>query len=281
MELIRNVYSLNEINLNHEGDKSVIVEMKDVSWRRDGSHILKNINWRIDSSEHWAIIGLNGSGKTSLLNLIAGFIFPSAGELTVLGKKFGSCDLRELRKSIGWVSSSLQENLLVYERVEDIVLSGKFASIGLYDTIRRRDTTRAAELMEQFGCFELKNRPYFTLSQGEKQRVILARSLMNFPSVLILDEPCTGLDIFAREHFLSSIARIADTPDPPTMLYVSHHVEEILPIFNRTLLLRKGSVHSAGKSKSVLTESNLSDFLGSPVEVTWKNQRPYVHVHAG
>jgi iron complex transport system ATP-binding protein len=253
--------------------------MKDVSWRRDGARILKNIDWRIELGEHWAIIGLNGSGKTSLLNLITGYIFPSEGELTVLGKKFGSTDLRELRKSIGWVSSSLQESLLVDERVEDVVLSGKFASIGLYDTISRKDTRRAIELMEQFGCLKLRARPYFTLSQGEKQRVILARSLMNFPRVLILDEPCTGLDIFAREHFLSSIARIADAPDPPTMLYVSHHVEEILPVFNNTLLLKGGSVHSAGKTKSVLTESNLSDFLGGPVEVSWKNQRPYIHVH--
>lgn len=252
--------------------------MKDVSWRRDGKVILQNINWRIERAEHWAVVGLNGSGKTSLLGMISGYIFPSEGEVIVLGRKFGSCDLRELRKSIGWVSSSLQENLLVEEKVEDIVLSGKFASIGLYDTPTKRDRHRAAGLMEQFGCLEFRNRPYATLSQGEKQRVILARALMNFPKVLVLDEPCTGLDIFAREHFLSAIGAIAASPQPPAMLYVSHHIEEILPVFNRTLLLKKGSVHSAGKTKNVLTESNLTDFFQSPLEITWRNGRPRIHL---
>lgn len=253
--------------------------MEEVSWRRNGSQILSNINWSVRPGEHWAIIGLNGSGKTSLLNLITGYIFPSRGKLTVLGKEFGSCDLRELRKSIGWVSSSLQEDLLVEETVEDIILSGKFATIGLYNPIGKKDLKRASVVMEQFGCLELRKRPYHSLSQGEKQRVILARALMNFPKVLILDEPCTGLDIFAREQFLFSIAGIAGAPDPPTMLFVSHHVEEIVPVFNKTLLLRKGSIHSSGMTRQILSSSNLTDFFGAPVEVNWRNSRPHVHVH--
>lgn len=252
--------------------------MKDVSWRRDGNIILQHINWEIKKGEHWAVIGLNGSGKTSLLGMISGYIFPSEGEVSVLGRKFGSCDLRELRKSIGWVSSSLQENLLVDEKVEDIVLSGKFASIGLYDNPTKNDRQRATDLIEQFGCTEYRHRLYSTLSQGEKQRVMLARALMNFPKVLVLDEPCTGLDIFAREYFLSAIGVIAASSEAPTMLYVSHHIEEILPVFGRTLLLKKGNVYSAGKTKSVLTESNLSDFFQSPVEITWRNGRPRIHL---
>ncbi len=254
------------------------LEMKDVSWKRDGKYILRNINWRIEPGEHWAVIGLNGSGKTSLLGIISGYIFPSEGEVSLLGKKFGSCDLRELRKSIGWVSSSLQENLLVEEKVEDIVLSGRFASIGLYDTPSKRDRKRASELMAQFGCSEFKDRTYSTLSQGEKQRVILARSLMNNPKVLILDEPCTGLDIFAREHFLAGIDAIARSGNSPVMLYVSHHVEEILPVFNRTLLLRKGRVHSSGETRHVLSGSNLTDFFENPLEIAWRNGRLRIHL---
>ncbi len=254
--------------------------MHDVSWRRDGAYILRHINWTVGTGEHWAIIGLNGSGKTSLLNLITGHIYPSEGELAVLGRKFGSCDLRDLRKSIGWVSSSLQENLLVDESVEDIVLSGKYSSIGLYDPIGRADIRRASQLMEQFGCLGLRSRPYYSLSQGEKQRVVLSRALMNHPRVLILDEPCTGLDVFARENFLSMVGVIADTPNPPIMLYVSHHIEEIVPAFNKTLLLRRGTIHSAGDTKSVLTRPNLTDFFEKDVEFSWKNGRPLIHVHA-
>lgn len=255
------------------------IEIRNVSWKRDGEYILRNINWTVDARENWAVVGLNGSGKTSLLGIISGYVFPSEGEVSVLGNTFGSCDLRELRKSIGWVSSSLQENLLVNERVEDIVLSGKYASIGLYDTPSKKDRKRASDLMVQFGCTAFAGRPYATLSQGEKQRVILARALMNSPRVLILDEPCTGLDIFARERFLAALSVIAKSSSAPTMLYVSHHIEEILPIFTCTLLLREGKVHSFGKTKRVLTESNLTDFFGSPVEVSWKAARPRIHVH--
>lgn len=252
--------------------------MRNVSWRRDGKYILNSIDWTVRGGEHWAVIGLNGSGKTSLLGIVSGYIFPSEGEVTVLGKTFGSCDLRELRKSIGWVSSSLQENLLTEEKVESIVLSGRFASIGLYDRPTARDRRRATEMMEQFGCLEFKDRAYSTLSQGEKQRVILARALMNSPKVLVLDEPCTGLDIFAREHFLSALEDIARSSNPPSMLYVSHHIEEILPVFNHTLLLKKGSVHSSGETRSVLKQSNLIDFFESPVEIAWRNGRARIHL---
>ncbi len=255
------------------------IEIQNVSWKRDGKCILQNINWTVESHENWAVVGLNGSGKTSLLGIISGNIFPSEGEVSVLGRTFGSCDLRELRKSIGWVSSSLQESLLAGERVEDIVLSGKYASIGLYDIPSKKDRKVAADLMDQFGCSDLSGRTYATLSQGERQRVMLARALMSSPKLLVLDEPCTGLDIFAREQFLSALEVIAASSGAPTMLYVSHHIEEILPIFSNTLLLRKGKVHSRGKTKRILTESNLSDFFQSPVEVSWRGGRPRVHLH--
>jgi iron complex transport system ATP-binding protein len=240
--------------------------------------ILQNINWSVRPGENWAIIGLNGSGKTSLLNMITGYSFPSKGEVEVLGQRFGACDLRELRKSIGWVSSSLQENLHVDDTAIEIVLSGKFASIGLYDKVSNRDVVRAAELLMQFGCAGFVKRRYSTLSQGEKQKILLARSLMSSPKLLILDEPCTGLDIFARESFLSSIEQIGNNENAPTLLYVSHHIGEILPTFTYTLLLRDGMVHSSGKTKGILTESNLIDFFQQPVELAWVDDRPQIKV---
>ncbi len=255
----------------------MVIEIKEASIKRDEKFILKNINWSVQAGQHWAIFGLNGSGKTSLLKMINGYIFPSEGEVNVLGKKFGTYDFRELRKSIGWVSSSLQESLYVNETVEEIVISGKFASIGLYENPVANDYEKAKNILDKFACSNLKNRFYYSLSQGEKQKVLLARALMAAPKLLILDEPCTGLDIFAKESFLMLVDNIAKAEDSPTIIYVSHHIEEILPLFSNTLLLKNGSVHSSGKNENVLTNDNLINFFDRTIEVSQKNNRFLIH----
>ncbi len=255
----------------------MILNIANASYKKDNVYILKNINWKVQPGEHWAVIGLNGSGKTSLLKLINGYIFPSSGEVTVLGKKFGEYDFRELRKSIGWVSSSLQESLYASETVEEIVISGKYASIGLYERPENSDYEKAHELLEQFGSTDLQKRLYYTLSQGEKQKVILARALTSQPKLLILDEPCTGLDIFARENFLSLIEEIGNEANSPTILYVSHHIEEILPVFTHALLLKNGGIHSSGKKEDVLTKSNLTKFFDRELQAVWNNGRMWIH----
>lgn len=243
----------------------MIIEAKQISVIRDKKYILKEIDWSVKAGEHWAILGLNGSGKTTLLDLINGYIFPSRGEIQVLDKTFGKYDWRELRKSIGWVSTALQERLYVTESVEDIVISGKFASIGLYEHPSPEDRSFARSLLERLDCLELSDRAYKTLSQGEKQRVLIARGLMSSPRLLILDEPCTGLDIFAKEKLLSIIEKICCEQDAPTIIYVTHLTEEILPAFSHTMLLRRGQVHSSGKTEAVLTKKNLSDFFEAPI----------------
>lgn len=243
----------------------MIIEAKQVSVIRDSKYILKEVNWSVKSGEHWAILGLNGSGKTTLLDLINGYIFPSKGEIEVLGKTFGKYDWRELRKSIGWVSTALQERLYKTESAEDIVLSGKFASIGLYEQPSGEDRDFARSLLQRLDSLELSNRAYQTLSQGEKQRVLIARGLMSSPRLLILDEPCTGLDIFSKSKLLNLIEKLSCESNAPTMIYVTHVTDEILPTFNHTLLLRRGQVHSSGKTTSVLTQENLCDFFETSV----------------
>ncbi|SHK05197.1 iron complex transport system ATP-binding protein [Geosporobacter subterraneus DSM 17957] len=243
----------------------MIIQAKQVSVFRDGKTILKDIDWTVSPGEHWAILGLNGSGKTTLLNMVNGYLFPSKGEISVLDKVFGKFDLRELRKSIGWVSSALQERLYANETVEDIVLSGKFATIGLYEQPKEEDRDFARHLLDRFDIVHFANRSYQSLSQGEKQRVLIARGLMASPRLLILDEPCTGLDIFAKEQLLSIIEKLSCEKDAPTLIYVTHRTEEILPVFSHTLLLRRGEIHSSGKTAAVLTTENLSDFFETPV----------------
>ncbi len=256
----------------------MVVEMVNLSCVRDKQYILKEVNWHVKAGEHWAIVGLNGSGKTTLLNIINGYVWPSSGGIKVLGKEFGRVDIWDIRRSIGWVSPSLQERLYVHEEVVDIVLSGKYASIGLYERPAAADLERASDLLDQIGCASLAERRYETLSQGEKQKVLIARALMNNPKLLILDEPCSGLDILSREQFLSTIEKLCRREEAPNLLYVTHRIEEIMPVFAKALLLRRGEVHSLGDTGAVLTSENLSRFFEIPVDVQWRAGRPWIMV---
>ena len=253
----------------------MVLHLEEVSVRREGKWILQNINWEIEKGEHWVLFGLNGAGKTAILNLLNAYYFPTMGKVTVLGKEFGKTYLGEkLRKQIGFVSSSLQEKFHPGDNAFEVVLSGAFASIGLYETPTNEIRKRAINLLEDLGCINYANRNYQTLSQGEKQRVLIARALMSDPSLLILDEPTNGLDFIAREQLLESIESIAKNQNAPTIIYVTHHIEEILPVFDKTLLLKEGQVFGAGDTEEMLSSEQLSRFLGVPVEVVWKNNRP-------
>jgi len=256
----------------------MIIDIQNVSWEQNNNKILEQINWQVHEGEHWCLLGLNGSGKTTLLNMINGYIWPTEGSMSVLGKKFGEFDLRELRKSIGWVSTSLQQKLYGSETALKIVLSGKFATIGLYDHTDSADLIQAEELMRTLGCTSLMERTYNTLSQGEKQRVLIARALMASPKLLILDEPCTGLDVFAREQLLQMIAAVAGEQNAPTIIYVTHHVDEILPCFAKTLLIKEGNVFAASDTSDVLTSALMSEFFAVPVDIEKRNGRNWLTV---
>ena len=184
-----------------------MININNVSVKRAEKEILKSVSWSVEKGEHWCLLGLNGSGKTTLLNIINGYIWPTKGEVEVLSRKFGETNLSELRKEIGWVSSSLQQRFRDDDTVVEMILSGKFASIGLYEQVEQKDMNQAIELMKLLNCEDLQNQAYGTLSQGERQRVLIARALMASPKLLILDEPCTGLDIMAREQLLQLIAK--------------------------------------------------------------------------
>ncbi|MGD8190794.1 ABC transporter ATP-binding protein [Brevibacillus ginsengisoli] len=255
-----------------------IIEIEGVNWIRGENLLLKDVNWRVRRNEHWALLGLNGSGKTTLLNMINGYIWPTNGRISVLNHRFGEFDLRELRQSIGWVSSSLQEKLHGSDKTQYVVISGKFASIGLYEKPSEEDFSRAEALMASLGCLHLYDREYQTCSQGEKQKLLIARALMADPQLLILDEPCNGLDLFSREKLLASIHDLTQQVNMPTLIYVTHHTEEILPVFTHTLLLRRGEVVRQGETASIMDSSTLSAFFEAPVAVENHNERYYVRL---
>lgn len=253
-----------------------IFEMSNISWVRDGKTVLHSVDWSMKQGEHWALFGLNGSGKTTLLNMLNGYIWPTTGNISVLGHKFGQVDLRELRKSIGWVSSSFQEKLHASQKSQDLVVSGKFATIGLYQSPTEEDYDQAFKLMEQFRLTHVKDRSYATCSQGEQQKLLIARALMASPKLLILDEAANGLDFISKEGLLDSIAELAAGKDAPHLLYVTHHTEEILPIFTHTLLLRRGEVFHSGETKQIFNGNILSDFFELPVDVSWNRDRAWL-----
>ncbi|EPZ8756521.1 ABC transporter ATP-binding protein [Listeria monocytogenes] len=244
-----------------------MLAFKNVYLKRDNKMILSDINWVVNDKENWAILGLNGSGKTTLLQLLNGYLWPSSGNLQVLGHIFGKTSLPELRKSIGWVSNALDHQLKDYELSEQIVLSGKFASIGIYEKITTAEIDQAKKLLTDCGGISLIGKPYKILSQGERQIVLIARALMASPKLLILDEPCNGLDLFAKNRLLERIKKIAELPESPTMLFVTHHTEEILPCFDNIILLRDGEITHHGKTEKLLTEEVLQDFYQKPVEL--------------
>jgi iron complex transport system ATP-binding protein len=240
-----------------------VLKVEKLRVQRGRTVILDDVSWRVRPGEHWVILGANGSGKTSLLSALTGYLSPTAGEIEVLGQHYGETDWRELRKRVGWVSSSIRQMMAEDEPALDTVVSGRYAMIDFWGAVSRADGQRARHILRQVECEHLADRPWRVLSQGERQRVLIGRALMAKPALLILDEPCAGLDPVAREHFLQFLNRLKS----PTLVLVTHHVEEIMPVFTHVLVLKAGRVFAAGPKREVLTPQRLRDAFGAAVRL--------------
>ena len=252
------------------------LELRDVSYVAGGRKILDTINWVVQPGEHWAILGPNGSGKTTLLKLACGYIWPNAGgEVYRRGKTL--TNLPELRKSIGWVTSVLAAAIPPREKVKRTVVSGKFAQIGYIEGFggeaNKSDYRMADCYLKQMGCDFLRDQEFGTLSQGEQQKVLIARARMTKPYLVVLDEPCAGMDPGARENFLASLRRIARQEKIPSLIYVTHHIEEILPLFRKTLVLQEGKVLYAGSTSRVLKTNVLEQLYSARFAVMKRKGR--------
>jgi ABC-type molybdenum transport system, ATPase component/photorepair protein PhrA len=251
-----------------------VIALDGVDVVRDGMALIEAVTWRVLPGEHWAVLGPNGAGKTTLLQVVAGYLFPTRGRVSVLGHEFGRVDLRGLRRSIGWVSPVLARRLHTHDSALDVVTSGRFASIGLFfEQPDGDDFSRARGLLDALGCAHLAERSFGVLSQGEQQRVLIARALMADLRILILDEPTAGLDLAAREDLLESLDVLTGADAGPTVLLVTHHPEEIIPAFNRTLLLRGGRIVAAGPTEEVVADGPVSLAMGIPVEIVYRQGR--------
>jgi len=252
-----------------------------VHFIRNGCTVLKDINLKIPPNQNWAIIGPNGSGKTSLISIINGYHQPSEGKVEVLGHRFGSTDLRELRCLIGECSSEIRNMIHPGDAVMDIVLSGKFGSIGLYQRPGTEDLGRARELMAFLGLSHLADHSFRTLSLGEQQKVLIARAMMPDPKLLVLDEPCEGLDIKAREDLLDALQIMCSSPDGPTLIFVTHRIEEIIPAITHVAALKQGMVIAQGLKSDMLNDAVFGTIFAMAVEMKCNGGRYWPAVIKG
>jgi iron complex transport system ATP-binding protein len=257
-----------------------ILEISGLRIQRGRTTILDNISWRIDRGQHWVILGANGSGKTSLLSALTGYFMPTAGQISVLGENYGQSDWRELRKHIGLVSSSVRQMMHDDEPALETVITGKYAMIDFWGRAKASDRAEAKQILQRIECAHLAERPWLVLSQGERQRVVIGRALMARPRLLILDEPCAGLDPAAREHFLQFLQRIGRHKDAPTLVLVTHHVEEIMPVFSHLLILKGGRLLAAGPKTKMLNGKLLSDAFGDKTKLRKEKGRYVLTVAA-
>ncbi len=242
------------------------LRLSKVSLVRGDRLILDTVSWKIQPHERWVLLGANGSGKTSLVRIGSLYLHPSSGDVDVLGERLGRTDVRSLRTRIGVASSSLTTQLRRELTALEVVMTAKHAALEpWWHTYDDADRAKAAAQLARLGMARYVDRELGTLSSGEQQRVLLARSLMTDPGLLLLDEPTAGLDLGGREQLVSSLAALATDPSSPAMMLVTHHVDEIPPGFTHALLLREGRVLVAGKIDRVLTSANLSECFGVPL----------------
>jgi iron complex transport system ATP-binding protein len=260
--------------------KQPVLNVRSLDIRRDGVRILRDVDWRVERGEHWVILGANGSGKTSLFAALTGYLTPTGGEIELLGQRYGESDWRALRTKVGIVSSSIRQMMADGEPALETVASGRYAMIDFWGTPKRADRLAAARILQLIECPYLADRPWAVLSQGERQRVLIGRALMAKPTLLILDEPCAGLDPMAREQFLQFLTRFAKRRGAPTLVLVTHHVEEITDVFTHALLLRQGRVTTAGPLRSALTSATISRAFGGKARLRRARGRYTLEVSA-
>ena len=241
-----------------------LIELDHISYQQQGVEILADCSWRLERGRHWAILGPNGSGKTTLLRIACGYLWPTAGVVRRLGEEL--IDLRQLRRTIGWVAADLAPQMRPSEHGSDTVVSGKFAQVGLRRLGDQQPTAgdfdAARRLLAQMNCSHLAEKRFGILSQGERQQIFVARARMVDPLLIVLDEPCAGMDPGVRERFLHWLQEQAEASSECAIALVTHHVEEIMPAFESTLIMRGGRVLEVGSTDEVLTPAILESVFG-------------------
>jgi iron complex transport system ATP-binding protein len=273
---------VNATDLTATGAPSYAFELEGVSVVRNGTTIVRDINWTVPTGENWVLLGANGIGKSTLMNIISTRMFPTTGSVRILGRQLGKVDVFELRKHIGILGADLTTLFLRDETVLNVVRTAIHSMTGIWgderdaDLFTPADTERARYLLELFGVLKLYDRPWGVLSQGERKRVLMARTLMSDPDLLLFDEPTAGLDLAAREQVINTLNKLAlenrECGRNRTVILVNHNVEEIPPSFNKIAIMGRafggaGAILHQGDIKKNLTSRNLTEAYGIDLHV--------------
>jgi iron complex transport system ATP-binding protein len=251
-----------------------VLDLRGVSVIRSGRPIVDQVDWQVAAGERWIVVGPNGAGKSTVLSVASTRLWPSRGSVSVLGEELGCVDARVLRRRIGDAGAALTERFHPDLTATDVIVSAATGALApWWDTYDDADRERAASLLDVMGVAPFADRTFGTLSTGERQRVLLARTLMPDPDLLLLDEPAAGLDLGAREDLVERLQELAALPRPAAIVLATHHLEEIPRGFDRALLLAGGRVLAAGPTADVIADGPLSAAYGLPLRVTQRNGR--------
>ena len=257
------------------------IELQGISLTRNHTEILRDVHWRVEAGTCAAIFGPNGSGKSTLTRVITGYMWPTEGQVRVLGQLYGQADLSRLRHAIRMVQPGGEFDVEGTLTAHQVVLTGFFASLGLYDQPTVSQQQQADALLERVGLWHLRDHRYSTLSSGERVRTLIARAMTGSPRLLLLDEPTAGLDLLAREQVLAAVQGMFQEPVPPTVVMITHHVEELPPVLSNVLLLDRGRVAASGAPSVVFASERLSRVYRCPVTVRERHGRFYTEVAPG
>ena len=234
-------------------ESAPLVELASVAYTQGAVQILRDVSWQLAAGQHWAVLGPNGSGKTTLLKIACGYLWPTAGQVLRGGQQL--VDLRAWRARVGWISSEFAAHVPSGDTALETVVTGRTSQVGLRYLPNYRPTDadfdQARMHLDAIGCGQLAAKPFGVLSQGERQQVLVARAQMAQPLLLVLDEPCAGMDPGVRERFLAWLNGVVAQPAGPATLLVTHHVEEIMPNFERTMMLGAGHIVRQGPTPDV------------------------------
>ncbi len=259
-------------------ERSPLLSVESLRVERDGHLLLDGVDWEVLPERHWVVLGPNGSGKTTLLKILSGMMAPTGGTVRLFGKQYGRTDWNVLRRRIGMVSHSLGSRIEGHEEARDVLVSGKYGQINFWGKASRADRRQAEQLLEEIGLLGKGGQVWETLSQGERQRLLIGRALMRKVKLLVLDEPCAGLDPIAREAFLAFLSRLLKEQRTSNCILVTHHVEEILPVFDQVLCLNDGKSVAAGKRLDVMKSAVMSRTYGCRVRLKREGGRFWMKV---
>ena len=249
---------------------TVLMKMNNLSYKIGNRVLLKDINWEINESENWIILGLNGCGKTTLLSIAAGYLPAELGRIELLGQTMTSTNRQDLCQKVGFVSESFFAKYFHNETVDDIVLGGYSGKLGRNVYLTDKQIQRSKQLLKLFTLHDKSRKPFWLLSKGERQKALLVRELLKKPRILFLDEPCSGLDIFVRMQLLELFYKLTKD-DGVTLVCVTHHFDEITNVYDKAMLLQKGSIHSQGKAEFILDNKNMSEFFSTKVQIDFNS----------